>query len=51
MGRHQDVDVVDLQQAELPDDPADVARVNPSPRSRAVEALGREGDPARFMKR
>ncbi len=47
----EDVDVVDLQEAELPDRAAEVADVDPAVRPRAIEALRFQGDAARFAQR
>jgi hypothetical protein len=46
--RRQDVDEIDLQQAELPDDAAQIARAGPTLRPRAIETLRRQRHAARF---
>jgi hypothetical protein len=49
--RYQNVDEVDLQQAEPADRAAKMIHVDAPLRPRLVEALSRQGDPTRLRKR
>ena len=51
VGAHQDVDRVDLKQADAIEHPAQVADIDAAARPRVNEALGRERDPARLADR
>src|SRR4029077_13349159 len=43
---HEDIDVIDLHQTKLPDGAPEVLNGNGTPRPRAIEALGSQGDTA-----
>ncbi len=49
--RHQDVDVVDLEQSKLMDDPPQMTDVDPAMRARTVEPLRRQSHTASLARR